>query len=78
MTLFGAPTGGSIDYQSVAKIRFGCPDAGLYLGYPTMVGEHVGPEGGVNTTGIVPDVMIPNGVDDPVAWLVAYLGRQDL
>lgn len=64
VTLFGEATGGAIDYQTVNVVRFGCADAGLYVGYPTIVGSDRLPEGGVRATGIAPDVVLdPNAPD---------------
>ncbi|HUP19222.1 MAG TPA: S41 family peptidase [Gemmatimonadota bacterium] len=72
VTLFGEPTGASIDYQTVGIVRFGCPDAGLYLGYPTIVGSDRLPEGGVRPTGIVPDVPLDPDEADPVGRILEY------
>lgn len=72
VTLFGEPTGSSIDYQTVGIVRFGCPEAGLYVGYPTIVGSDRLPEGGVRPTGIVPDVSIPSSHPDPIGRILEY------
>ncbi|MGD8496798.1 MAG: S41 family peptidase [Gemmatimonadales bacterium] len=71
VTTFGAPTRGMIDYQNVGIVRVGCPDAGLLLGYPTIAASAELPEGGLNATGILPDVEM--GVDgDMVGRVVEY------
>ena len=72
VTVYGEPTGNSIDYQTVSIVRFGCPAAGLYLGYPTIVGSHLLPEGGVRPTGIVPDERL-DMTGDPVGDLARRL-----
>lgn len=73
VTTFGAPTRGMIDYQNVGLVRVGCPDAGLLLGYPTIAASAELPEGGLNATGILPDV--PMSVDgDMVGRVIAYYG----
>ncbi len=51
-------------------VRFGCPEAGLYVGYPTIVGSDRLPGGGVRATGIVPDVPIDPAEPDPVGWIL--------
>lgn len=72
VTLFGQATGGSIDYQTVNIVRFGCPEAGLYLGYPTIVGSDRLPEGGIRSTGIVPDVLLDPGDPDPIQRIIEH------
>ncbi|HEX6307516.1 MAG TPA: S41 family peptidase [Longimicrobiales bacterium] len=76
VTLFGEPTGGSIDYQTVGIVRFGCREAGLYVGYPTIVGSDRLPEGGARATGIVPDVRIDADDADPIARILEYYARR--
>ena len=73
VTMFGAPTGGSIDYQTVTIVDFGCPEWGFYLGYPVIAGSVDLPTGSANHTGIVPDV--PYGGPDPVGFAAKYLER---
>lgn len=74
VTLFGEPTGSSIDYQTVGIVGFGCRDAGLYVGYPTIIGSDRLPQGGVRPTGIVPDVSVEQSVD-PVRFIMEYYER---
>ena len=74
VTLFGEPTGSSIDYQTVGIVGFGCRDAGLYVGYPTIIGSDRLPQGGVRPTGIVPDVPVVKSVD-PIRVIMEYYGR---
>lgn len=72
VTLFGEPTGSSIDYQNVGIVGFGCREAGLYVGYPTIIGSDRLPEGGVRPTGIVPDVPLDADAADPVAGIIRH------
>ena len=65
VTLFGENTGGVIDYQSVTIVNLlSCPSLGLYLGYPTSAASSRLPVGGINSTGIPPDVRIASQVRD--------------
>jgi hypothetical protein len=73
VTTFGAPTRGMIDYQNVGIVRVGCPDSDLLLGYPTIAASPELPEGGLNATGILPDVEMPVE-GDMVGRVVASYG----
>ena len=55
-TIVGAPTGGSIDYQSTILARVACPAMGQTLSMPLIATSGRLPAGGHNATGIVPDV----------------------
>jgi hypothetical protein len=72
VTLFGQPTGASIDYQTVNMVRVGPAEAGLLLGYPILVGSDRLPTGAVRPTGIVPDVHIDPADPDPVQRIIEY------
>ena len=72
VTLFGQPTGASIDYQTVGIVRFGCRESGLYVGYPTIVGSDRLPEGAVRPDGIQPDVLIDPSHEDPIRRIIEY------
>jgi hypothetical protein len=74
VTLFGEPTGSSIDYQTVGIVGFGCRNAGLYVGYPTIIGSDMLPQGGVRPSGIVPDVSVDESVD-PIPFILEYYER---
>lgn len=75
VVLFGAPTGGVIDYQSVTIVRLeSCSDLGLLLGYPTSAASDHLPEDGINATGIPPDVPLGAGVEDPIHAIEATFG----
>lgn len=76
VTLFGQPTGSSIDYQTVSIVGFGCRAAGLYVGYPTIIGSDRLPEGGVRPTGIVPDVPLDPTDGDPILAIIEYYRRR--
>lgn len=75
VTLFGQNTGGVIDYQSVAMTRFGCRPLGYVVGYPRFAASPELPKGGVNATGIPPDVEIPDGVD-PIAFIARHYAKR--
>jgi hypothetical protein len=62
-----------IDYQNVGIVRVGCPDSDLLLGYPTIAASPELPEGGLNATGILPDVEMPVE-GDMVGRVVASYG----
>lgn len=57
--IVGAPTGGSIDYQSARLVRLGDPSLGLVLSYPVIASSARLPRGGHNRSGILPDEAIP-------------------
>jgi C-terminal processing protease CtpA/Prc len=78
VTLFGENTGGVIDYQNVAITRVpGCPSLGISLGYPTLSASVHLPTGGVNATGIAPDVRIGREIADPVQFIINYYARRE-
>jgi hypothetical protein len=56
------------------SVGFGCRDAGLYVGYPTIIGSDRLPQGGVRPTGIVPEVPVDESVD-PLRVIVEYYER---
>lgn len=75
VTLFGEATGGSIDYQNVGIVGFGCPAAGLHVGYPTIIGSDRLPEGGVRPSGIVPNVPLDSRGRDPIQQIIEHYSR---
>jgi C-terminal processing protease CtpA/Prc len=76
VTLFGENTGGVIDYQNVTITRVpGCPSLGINLGYPTLAASDRLPAGGVNATGVAPDVRIGRAVRDPIRFIINYYAR---
>ena len=76
VTLFGSPSGGSIDYQSVAIVPLDCRRHALALGFPTLGGSEHLPAGGFNAEGIPPDVSIGPEVADPLQFVVDYYSKQ--
>jgi C-terminal processing protease CtpA/Prc len=64
-TIVGAPTGGSIDYQSTILARVACPAMGQTLSMPLIATSGRLPAGGHNTTGVVPD----RSISTSGAWL---------
>lgn len=76
VTLFGENTGGVIDYQNVTITPVpDCPSLGINLGYPTLAASDRLPLGGVNETGVAPDVRIGRAVRDPIRFIVTYYRR---
>lgn len=73
VTLFGQSSAGMIDYQSVTIVRLACRPAGNLLGYPVIAASPTLPKDGLNAKGIPPDVEMPAGTDDVVAWVTTYL-----
>ena len=69
-TIVGAPTGGSIDYQSTILARVACPAMGQTLSMPLIATSGRLPVGGHNATGVIPD----RRTATTGAWLDA-LGR---
>jgi Peptidase family S41 len=70
-TIVGAPTGGSIDYQSTFLSRVACPSMGQTLVMPLIATSGRLPEGGHNATGVVPDRRMPT----TGAWLAELVRR---
>ena len=76
--LFGENTGGVIDYQSVTIIDLSnCPALGLYLGYPTSAASDQLPAGGINATGIPPDIRIWRAIKDPIRYVIEYYAQRE-
>lgn len=77
VTLFGENTAGVIDYRSTYWIPLShCSTAGIYLGYPMFAASNRLPEGGVNKTGIAPDVRIGENESDPIRFIIDYYKRK--
>lgn len=74
VTTFGQPTWGMIDYQNAVIVPLGCPGSGLYLGYPTIAASRDLPKGGLNHTGIVPDVPLDLSRGDPILEIIDHYG----
>lgn len=74
VTLFGQPTAGCIDYQSTYWVDIeSCTELGLFLGYPIFAASNRLPLGGVNETGIAPDVYINDEQTKPIRFIMEYL-----
>lgn len=70
---FGKATAGVIDYTSVNAIPLASGGSrNIYFGYPTSSLHKDIPKNGFNKTGILPDVAIPNQVEDPIQFIVDY------
>lgn len=77
VTLFGANTGGSIDYQSVTISRaLSCKSLGLRIGLPTIASSDKLPNGGINASGIAPDVRIPRNIKNPIRFVADFYERR--
>jgi hypothetical protein len=70
VTIYGQPTGGSIDYQNVQMLRLADEERGLVVGYPTLASSAALPAGGHNASGILPDVEIGPDVEDPIGFIL--------
>lgn len=70
VTVYGEPTGGSIDYQNVQMLRLAVGERGFVVGYPTLATSADLPEGGHNATGILPDVEIGPDVEDAIGFIL--------
>ena len=77
-TVFGAPTAGALDYQSVSIVRLSPREPRWFLGYPTIARSAGLPAGGMRGRGIPPQVPLDlEHLRDPVAAVDAYLaGRR--
>jgi len=76
-TVFGEPTAGALDYQSVSIISISPREPRWALGYPTVTRSAELPRGGMRGKGIPPQVRLDlSKVADPVAVVNAALARQ--
>ncbi len=76
VTVFGAPTGGSIDYQSVAMFEVGGGQLRHLIGFPTMAWSDEVATRGLNATGIPVDVPLATG-SDWIGQVLAHYGIGD-
>ena len=75
-TVFGEPTAGALDYQSVSIVPIAASEKRWYLGYPTITRNASLPRGGMRGRGIPPDVRMElKSVRDPIAFVVRSLQR---
>jgi hypothetical protein len=76
-TVFGAPTAGALDYQSVNIVRLSPKEPRWLIGYPTITRSPDLPAGGMRGRGIQPQIPLDLGrLPDPVAAVDKYLATQ--
>jgi hypothetical protein len=74
--VFGEPTTGALDYQSVNVVRLSPAERQWYLGYPTITARASLPSGGMRGKGIPPDVRVDwSKVADPISYVDGLLRR---
>lgn len=67
-TVYGEPTAGALDYQSVQLVSFHSRETRWLLGYPTIVRSASLPRDGMRGKGITPSIRVDFGrVADPIA-----------
>jgi hypothetical protein len=57
-TVFGEPTAGALDYQSVNVVRILPDESRRFLGYPTITASRRLPQNGMRGRGIMPHVRV--------------------
>lgn len=73
-TVFGEPTAGALDYESVSIVSIAPGEHRWYVGYGTITRRADLPTGGMRGTGIRPQVPIDLAkVMDPVAFVDSAL-----
>lgn len=72
-TVFGAPTGGSIDFQNVVMIEVGEGRLRHLIGLPTMAWSDEVATRGLNANGVPVDVPLPAG-GDWISLVLAHYG----
>ncbi len=78
-TVFGRPTAGALDYQSVNIVSIAADEKRWYLGYPTITATARLPIGGMRGKGIRPDVPLDfDRMADPIAAVEARLRQQSI
>jgi hypothetical protein len=77
VTIYGEPTAGALDYESVSIVPLSPEEHRWYLGYPTLTRNEQLPAGGMRGHGIEPDVRLDLvHVTDPVGWVERDLPRR--
>ncbi len=71
----GENTKGNIDYQQVTIAPLGCGDHAYLVGTPLYTRNRNLPAGALDVGGITPDVPVPDGLADPLAFTVRLLAR---
>ena len=74
---FGRATAGVIDYTSVNVLRLNSGNQKIYFGYPTSTLTKKIPADGYNKTGIIPDVKIPDKVQDKIKFIIDYYDQNN-
>jgi hypothetical protein len=67
VTIYGEPTAGILDFGNVRSATM--PGGTLRLFYPTTRSKRL-PHAPVDGVGVLPDVLVPDGQADPVAWVL--------
>ena len=76
-TVFGAPTAGALDYQSINIVRLSPSEPRWLIGYPTITRSADLPAGGMRGRGIQPQVRLDlDHIQDPVGAVDAYLATK--
>jgi hypothetical protein len=70
VTIYGEPTAGILDFGNVRSATM--PSGTLRLFYPTTRSKRL-PHAPVDGIGVLPDVLVPDGHADPVAWVLDRL-----
>lgn len=77
VTVYGEPTAGALDYQSISIVPLAAEEHRWYLGYPTITRNDRLPEGGMRGHGIAPDVRLDFAhLADPIGWVERDLSRR--
>ena len=76
-TVFGEPTAGALDYQSVSLVQLSGNEHRWFLGYPTITRSPALPAGGMRGRGIQPQVPLDLGKSaDPISAVDSYLAAR--
>jgi hypothetical protein len=70
VTIYGQPTAGILDFGNVRSATM--PGGTLRLFYATTRSRRL-PHAPVDGIGVLPDVLVPDGQEDPVAWVLDRL-----
>jgi hypothetical protein len=77
VTIYGEPTAGALDYQSISIVPIAPDERRWYLGYPTVTRNETLPVGGMRGKGIAPDVRMDLAhLRDPIGWVEDDLRRR--
>ncbi len=74
VTLFGQPSAGVIDYGNV--LLYSAPAGCREFGIPSIRSTRL-PERPIDNIGIQPDMLIPKGQKDKIAFVMEYWSKQD-